>query len=100
MEKLELVFIIIEAIFIVIETILQIFQIISSNKLKKEIEKMIYNVENKNCKSKEDCDCEKRGCIGCYYNKDELFNNNKYNRKTCKNCDEKIFCAGECEKTI
>lgn len=81
MEKLELVFIIIEAIFIVIETILQIFQIISSNKLKKEIEKMIYNVENKNCKSKEDCDCEKRGCIGCYYNKEEKNKNERNNSK-------------------
>lgn len=29
--------------------------------------------ENKNCKckNKENCDCEKRGCTGCYYNKEE-----------------------------
>lgn len=24
----------------------------------------------------------------------------KYNRPTCKECDQKLICAGECEKTI
>lgn len=39
--NIEIIFIIIEAIFIVIETILQIYQIINSNKLKKEVEKCL-----------------------------------------------------------
>ena len=42
---------------------------------------MIYNVENKNCKSKEDCDCEKRGCTGCYYNKEGKIKNERNNTK-------------------
>ena len=42
---------------------------------------MIYNVKNKNCKSKEDCDCEKRGCIGCYYNKEVKNKNERNNSK-------------------
>lgn len=57
MERLELIFIIVEAIFIVIETILQIFQIISNNKLKKEVEKM-----NCTINEQQTCDVEKRGC--------------------------------------
>lgn len=43
-----------------------------------------------------ECDKEKRGCDGCYYNiKDE-----KDNRKSCKNCEYKIICVEECDKTI
>lgn len=30
----------------------------------------------------------------------ELNKTAKYNRKACKNCEYKILCAGECEKTI
>ena len=30
----------------------------------------------------------------------EKYLDNKYNRKECKECEYKIICAGECEKTI